>query len=129
MTHITLSNTAERLMQLPKTIQEIQIEILSLTGESNRISESISNIEVKIKMAINSEVDANGKKVFSNAEAREAELVERTQYNSDLIELRNEHADLNRINQEKKIEVEALSNEQRNIRSVLHFFAGSQDSE
>jgi prefoldin subunit 5 len=127
MTRTTLSNTAERLMQLPKQIQEIQVEILSLTGESNRISESISNIESKIKTAINSEVDANGKKVFSNAEAREAELVERTQFNSELIELRNEHADLNRINQEKKIEVEALSNEQRNIRSILWFFAGHDD--
>jgi chromosome segregation ATPase len=127
MTRTTLSNTAERLMQLPKQIQEIQVEILSLTNESNRISESISSIESKIKTTINSEVDANGKKVFSNAEAREAELIERTQFNSDLIELRNEHADLNRINQEKKIEVEALSNEQRNSRSILWFFAGHDD--
>lgn len=127
MTHTNLTNATERLMELPQAIQELQMEILDLNTASNKNSELISNIESKIKVEINSEVDANGKKVFSNAEARDAEFVERTKFNSELAILRSEHEALQREIQEKKIQVECLSNEQRNTRSILNFFANSTE--
>ena len=127
MTHTNLTNATERLMELPQAIQELQMEILDLNTASNKNSELISNIESKIKVEINSDVDANGKKVFSNAEARDAEFVERTKFNSELAILRSEHEALQREIQEKKIQVECLSNEQRNTRSILNFFANSTE--
>ena len=127
MTHTNLTNTAARLMELPQAIQELQMEILDMNVQSNKNSELISNIESKIKVEINSEVDANGKKAFSNAEARDAEFVERTKFNSELAVLRSEHDSLQKIIQEKKIQVECLSNEQRNTRSILNFFANSTE--
>lgn len=127
MTHTNLTSTVERLMELPQAIQELQMEILDLNTASNKNSELISNIQSKIKVEINSDVDANGKKTFSNAEARDAEFVERTKFNSELAVLRSEHDSLQREIQEKKIQVECLSNEQRNSRSILNFFAGENE--
>lgn len=127
MTHTNLTNTAERLMELPAQIEALQFEILEKNISGNGTSQLISNIESKIKIEISAEVDANGKKVFSNAEARDAEFVERAKFNSELAVLRLEHEALLREMQEKKIQVECLSNEQRNIRSILNFFANSTE--
>jgi hypothetical protein len=128
MTHTNLTSTVERLMELPQAIKELQMEILDLNTESNKSTELISNIQSKIKVEINAEVDANGKTTFSNAEARDAEFVERTKFNSELAGLRSEHDALQREIQEKKIQVECLSNEQRNSRSILNFFAGENET-
>jgi hypothetical protein len=128
MTNTNLTNTVERLMELPQAIQELQLEVLDLTVAANKNSELISNNESKIKVEINSEVDANGKKAFSNAEARDAEFIERTKFNSELASLRSEQETLQRNIQEKKIQVECLSNEQRNSRSILNFFAGENET-
>jgi predicted nucleic acid-binding Zn-ribbon protein len=128
MANTNLTNTVDRLMELPQAIQELQMEILDLNTESNKSTELISNIQSKIKVEINSEVDANGKKTFSNAEARDAEFIERTKFNSELAGLRGEHDALQREIQEKKIQVECLSNEQRNSRSILNFFAGENET-
>lgn len=127
MTHTNLTNTAERLMELPAQIEALQFEILEKNISGNGTSQLISNIESKIKIEISADVDANGKKVFSNAEARDAEFVERAKFNSELAVLRLEHEALLREIQEKKIQVECLSNEQRNIRSILNFFANSTE--
>jgi len=127
MTHTTLSNTAERLMQLPKEIESLQYSILKKMTSSTIIAASASSIESKIRLEINSEVDANGKKVYSNAETRGAEFEERAQFNSELLAIREDYDSMQREIQEMKIQVETLNNEQRNIRSILHFFAGSND--
>ena len=127
MTHTNLTNTAERLMELPAQIEALQFEILEKNISGNGTSQLISNIESKIKIEISADVDANGKKVFSNAEARDAEFGERAKFNSELAVLRLEHEALLREMQEKKIQVECLSNEQRNIRSILNFFANSTE--
>jgi len=127
MTHTTLLNTAERLMQLPKEIESLQYSILKKMASSTIIAASASSIESKIRLEINSEVDANGKKVYSNAETRGAEFEERAQFNSELLAIREDYDLMQREIQEMKIQVETLNNEQRNIRSILHFFAGHDD--
>jgi|688.fasta_scaffold2104803_1 hypothetical protein len=127
MTRTTLSNTAERLLQLPAHIESFQYQILDKMAASNLIAASASSIESKIKLEISSEVDANGKKVYSNAETRGAEFEERSQFNSELSSIREEYEAIQRELQVLKIQVETLSNEQRNIRSILWFFAGHDD--
>ena len=122
-----LTELSEELLNYPKMIEELQLEILEKNVALTKTDEKISNIESKIKTEINAEVDANGKKVYSNAEAREAELIERTKFNSDLAELRQEHDYLQKEIQEARIKVESFGNQQRNIRSILHFFANSSE--
>lgn len=122
-----LTDLSNQLLEYPQAIEELQLEILDRTQAVNKVNEQISNIESKLKAEINAAVDANGKKVYSNAEAREAELVERTKFDANLANLRQEHDALQREIQEARIKVEAMGNQQRNIRSILHFFANSSE--
>lgn len=122
-----LTDLSNQLLEYPQAIEELQLEILDRTQAVNKVNEQISNIESKLKAEINAAVDANGKKVYSNAEAREAELVERTKFDANLASLRQEHDALQREIQEARIKVEAMSSQQRNIRSILHFFANSSE--
>jgi hypothetical protein len=118
---------ADRLLELPNEISDLQLQILDRTDIVNATQNRIQVIESKIKSDINNAVDANGKKVYSNEESRKAAFIEDAAENSELKELNDIVADQQRMIQEKRIAVEALSNEQRNIRTLLHFFANSQE--
>lgn len=114
-------------MDLPLEIKEQQTTILNKTEEQHKISAEISKLEAKIKTEINAAVDANGKKLFSNAEMREAELVERTSADLEISSLKETQEKLGREIAEARLEVELLNNKQRNTRSLLEFFAAFKD--
>lgn len=118
---------ADRLLELPTEISDLQLQILDRTDVVSATQEKIQVIESKIKSDINNAVDANGKKVYSNEDARKAAFIEDTADNSELKDLNLIVADQQRFIQEKRIQVEALSNEQRNLRTLLHFFANSAE--
>lgn len=123
-----LTEMADRLMELPQAISEIQLEILERTEASKEVQDKITTIESKIKTDINNAVDANGKKVYSNAEAREAAFIEDANENQELIDLKKDYDYAQREISEKRIEIERLSNDQRNIRSLLNFFANNLET-
>lgn len=118
---------ADRLLELPTEISDLQLQILDHTEVVSATQEKIQVIESKIKSDINNAVDANGKKVYSNEDARKAAFIEDAADNDELKELNTILADQQRFIQEKRIQVEALSNEQKNIRTLLHFFANSAE--
>jgi len=122
------SEMADRLMELPQAISEIQLEILERTEASKEVQDKITTIESKIKTDINNVVDANGKKVYSNAEAREAAFIEDANENEELKDLKTDYDYMQREISEKRIEIEKLSNDQRNIRSLLNFFANNSEN-
>lgn len=115
-------------MELPQAISEIQLEILERTEASKQVQAKITTIESKIRADINNEVDANGKKVYSNAEAREAAFIEESNDNEELKDLKTDYEYIQREISEKKIEIEKLSNDQRNLRSLLNFFANNSEN-
>lgn len=115
-------------MELPQAVSEIQLEILERTEASKEVQDKITTIESKIKTDINNAVDANGKKVYSNAEAREAAFIEDANENQELIDLKKDYDYAQREISEKRIEIERLSNDQRNIRSLLNFFANNLET-
>ena len=119
---------ADRLMELPQAISEIQLEILERTEASKQVQDKITTIESKIKADINNAVDANGKKAYSNAEAREAAFIEDANDNQELTDLKTDYDYMQREISEKRIEIEKLSNDQRNIRSLLNFFANNSEN-
>jgi Na+-transporting NADH:ubiquinone oxidoreductase subunit NqrC len=126
--NLKFTEMADRLMELPQAISEIQLEILERTEASKEVQDKITTIESKIKTDINNVVDANGKKVYSNAEAREAAFIEDANENEELKDLKTDYDYMQREISEKRIEIEKLSNDQRNIRSLLNFFANNSEN-
>lgn len=117
----------EALMDLPLKIKDLQLTILNKNEESQKVSNEVAKLEAKIKSEINAATDANGKKLYSNAEMREAELVERTSGDLEITSLKEKHDAITREIAEARLDVEMLSNQQRNTRTLLEFFATFKD--
>ena len=117
-----LNQFTENLLELPKIIQENQIALLDTTEEIYRVNKEISVLESKIRSDIAAEVDENNKKVYPNAESRDAAFVEKSSQNPEITNLQSQHTSLQRLSNIRRFEIERLQNEQRNLRSVLDFF-------
>ena len=117
-----LNQFAENLLTLPQIIQENQIALLDTTEEIYRVNKEISVLESKIKSDIAAEVDENNKKIYPNAESRDAAFVEKSSQNPEVTNLQSQHTSLQRLSNIRRFEIERLQNEQRNLRSVLDFF-------
>jgi hypothetical protein len=117
-----LNQFAENLLTLPQIIQQNQIALLDTTEEIYRVNKEISVLESKIKSDIAAEVDENNKKVYPNAESRDAAFVEKSSQDSEITNLQSQHTSLQRLSNIRRFEIERLQNEQRNLRSVLDFF-------
>ena len=117
-----MNHLAENLLTFPQIIQENQVALLDTTEEIVRINKEISVLESKIKSEIAAEVDDNNKKVYPNSELRDAAFIEKSSQDPEITNLQSQHASLQRLSNIRRIEIERLQNEQRNIRSVLDFF-------
>jgi hypothetical protein len=124
-----LTQLAERLLTIPELMSEKQGMVLDYNEQIQNISNEISQIESVIKTEINSQVDDNGKKVYTNAESREAAFIDVSRTNNELMDKRNSVSSIQNYLSIEKIKIETLGNEQRNIRSVLSFFGGIGGSE
>lgn len=58
-------------------------EISFLKSELEKFTLLMKEVELKLKIEIDGEVDENGKKVFSNADKRELEFLNRIRKNED----------------------------------------------
>jgi hypothetical protein len=122
-----LPQLAERLLEIPREISEKQGILLDYNDQVQSISNEIAQIESVIKTEINSQVDDNGKKVYTNAESREAAFIEMSRTNSELMDKKNSLSSVQGYLAIERIKIETLNNEQRNIRSVLSFFSTFED--
>lgn len=122
-----LTELAERLLEIPSSISEKQGMVLDYNEQIQTISNEIAQIESVIKTEINSQVDDNGKKLYTNAESRESAFIEVSRTNTELMDKMNSLSSVQGYMVIEKIKTEALSNEQRNIRSILYFFGGSEN--
>ncbi len=122
-----LTQLAERLLEIPSAISEKQGMVLDYNEQIQNISNEIAQIESVIKTEINSQVDDNGKKVYTNAESREAAFIEVSRTNNELMEKRNSLSSVQNYLSIERIKIESLNSEQRNIRSILYFFGGSEN--
>lgn len=120
-----LSKLAEDLLEIPSRISEIQGRILDNNEKIQTTNNEISQIEATIKSEIGAQLDENGKKLYTNAESREAAFVEISNSNQELVSKRNLLSSLQGYVSIERIKMESLSNEQRNIRAILYFFGGN----
>lgn len=122
-----LTSLAERLLEIPNEISEKQGIVLDYNDQVQSISNEIAQIESVIKTEINSQVDDNGKKVYTNAESREAAFIEVSRANTELADKKNSLSSVQGYLSIERIKIETLNNEQRNIRSILSFFSTFED--
>jgi hypothetical protein len=123
-----LTQLAETLLEIPERIAENQGRILDYNDQVQSISNEIAQIESVIKTEINAQVDDNGKKLYTNAESREAAFIEAATSNDDLMNKKNSLSSVQGYMAIERIENETLNSEQRNIRAILYFFGGSDDA-
>ena len=115
-----------KLMDMPQRIAKVQLEILEKTEESQKISNEIIKCETKLRVVIAGLTDDNGKKLHSNEDARRAAFAEMAEEDLELNELKKKSLKVERDLQEERINFDALSNEQKNIRAILMFLSGTQ---
>jgi prefoldin subunit 5 len=118
-----LIELSERLLAAPAKIMELQTRMLSFSDDIREISADITVMENEIKSEILSSVDSSGKKVFTNAESRDAAFVERSNDNQALIRNKEKLTTITDTIEGIKIEIEFINSDQRNIRTVLDFFS------
>lgn len=114
-----LNGLIDRLTILPAEISDLQIKALSLNDGIQLISEEIVQRESEIKTEINSALDENGKKLYSNDEARKIAFLTDSKEDSILSKLYSEKSEHSHKLDLIRISIEQHSNEQRNIRSIL----------
>ena len=119
-----LNSLADRLLEIPQQLSDLQLEILEKTQNSQEIANDLAEAEGALKVRIANEVDESGKKVYSNADARSAAFVELSADDEEIVSLNREQKEIQAEIGKLKIDFDCVSNEQRNIRSILHFFAG-----
>jgi hypothetical protein len=117
-------NLVNRLTSLPEKISSLQLDALDQNIEINNIQDDIIARESDLKSEINQLVDENGKKVYSNDDSRKATFLIKSKEDADLTLLYSNKKDLTNKLDILRIEIEALSNEQRNIRAILSIFEG-----
>lgn len=109
----------EELMDLPSAIEIIELDVLSKSKKMQEINDQIIDEEISIKSDINSAIDENGKKVYSNDQARNAAFIEESKDNKTLLELYRRRDLLDTSIRQSRIALEKMQNQQRNTRSVI----------
>lgn len=108
-----------RLAGLPEEISSLQIKALTQSDLIQEISEKILARESEIKAEINAAIDENGKKLYSNEEARKIAFITDSKDDQTLSDLYAEKKSASRDLDLTRIVIESKSNAQRNIRSIL----------
>jgi predicted butyrate kinase (DUF1464 family) len=121
-----LEELAKRLITLPDEINKSQNLIVSLIEDVKAKQGELDKVEAGIRTEISEETDGNGKKLYTNAESREAAFIQVSSDNSEYLELKNDIILINKVVNTEKNKVEMLSNEQRNTRALLYFFGGGE---
>ena len=123
-----LNELTEMLLRVPDAIAESQKEILLRQQFMTETKNKVDELETELRVSIANQTDENGKKVYTNADSRDAEFSKRRKTVGEFADLDNELSYLDSELQSYKIEYEKLSNEQRNIRTILNFFSGQANS-
>lgn len=122
-----LNDLINRLTALPVEISDLQLKALVTNDGIQLISEKIVQRESEIKFEINSALDENGKKIYSNDEARKIAFLTDSKDDLTLSSLYTEKYEHSHKLDLIRISIESHSNEQRNIRSILSVISLLED--
>lgn len=119
---VSKEELAEKLMEIPAKITGIQESILNLSEVQLSLQRELNEITASIKSEINSTIDTNGKKIYTNAESRDSAFVEISAGNPDYLSKEEELNKTDTSIKSLKIQLEEENNIQRNLRAVLPLF-------
>lgn len=123
-----ISEMIMKLEIIPGKIAKHSVDLLDLNEKLQESITEINQLESAIKSTINSAEDANGKKLYSNSEAREAAFLQTAFDDEDLKKAKETQSELQRKISLERIQIEALNNEQRNVRSIIQYFSSLQEA-
>ena len=123
-----ISEMIMKLELIPAKIAKHSVDLLDLNEELQESVVEINQMESAIKSPVNSAEDSNGKKMYTNAEAREAAFLQISFDDNELKKAKESQSEIQRKISLERIQIEALSNEQRNIRSIIQYFSSLQEA-
>jgi len=123
-----ISEMIMKLEIIPGKIAKHSVDLLDLNEKLQESITEINQLESAIKSTVNSAEDGNGKKLYSNAEAREAAFLQIAFDDEDLKKAKETQSELQRKISLERIQIEALNNEQRNVRSIIQYFSSLQEA-
>lgn len=114
-----INQLVDRLTALPEEISDLQVRALATNDSIQEIAEEILTLETEIKTEISTATDENGKKLYSNDDARKAAFLVDSRENSKLRSLYASKKEESNKLEAVRIAIDRATNEQRNIRSIL----------
>jgi hypothetical protein len=115
------SSYIELMNNLPKCIMEDRKKLLDLEILLNEKKNKLGEIEKKYLLEINSKVDNQGKKIFTNENLRLAALDEVFKSNNEILILKEQIENIDIQISKLKIDIEFSYNLQKNIRAISNF--------
>ena len=116
-----IKELSERLLSFPDSILELQMKVIELSSELQKVDSEISERSADIKYVINNALDDNGKKLYSNAELRDAAFISDAKDDDLLPGLNVNREEIQTSIQVIRIKIENLSSYQRNIRVLISY--------
>jgi hypothetical protein len=114
------SDLIQDLLSFPEAIEIIELDIINKNQVLRSIEDQIIEKEMNIKADINAALDENGKKLYSNDQARQFAFVNEAKEDIELQGLRSKKDAVENQIRMSRISLEKLSNQQRNIRAVIN---------
>lgn len=115
------------LNDFPNQISELQLNLIDLNHQLKEVNSELIDKTAEIKAIIQDQLDDNGKKLYSNGEARETAFIIESKSNPEYCEIHQKVLDLQMQIQKTNIEIEKLQNQQRNTRIVITALTSSLD--
>src|SRR5699024_6085312 len=114
----------KRLLELPDEISKTRIKLLDMDQWLGKEREKMENWIVEQTINITNAKDEKGKAVYSNETKRKSELAYRKQTSTTYKTLESNYRKLEREIEIKKIELDKLYNEQKNLRAICRLEGG-----
>jgi hypothetical protein len=108
----------ERLWLLPKQILQKELEVLELIDSLEGFKVKFAMLELEIYDVVESMIDNEGKKVFSNKEKRDIETQKRIKTIPDTVDLQNKIKELDKKIKVSKIELDYMGRQFRSAEAL-----------
>lgn len=116
--HETTINIKSTLLNLPKTIRNEEIQLISFQNKVSEFQENIEKQEVLVKADVSMEISEDGKKKFKNEIERSAEVSKRLSESETFEITKREYAGSVKLLKIKEINLKYLYNEFSALKAI-----------
>jgi len=116
----------EELQSIPSQVKELKLQIMGLNNIKHQTSERLNEIEMKHKDTINRETTKDGKKLYSNDDARRTALALFLKEDTEYTKLSSDNKKIDSEIHTNLIEINFLEDIQKNNRYILGYLSSTQ---